>query len=188
MWDMEINLGVMAMMRTRKAVGLNVRRVVSAQLCSWKISLVMASCSTTSSAMFWITAEITDAREREREREREVIVLIEIQGHSGIFISNTCKLKTHKLFFLRGCNCKGHGNVSSFLILNIINKFASYCYIRWERAGVGSKSRYLERDDMIILHTYIYIYIYMLGFKDLGFYVFRILNCIVGKPWSKQCI
>ena len=32
------------------------------------VSSVMASCSTTSSAMFLITAEITDARERERER------------------------------------------------------------------------------------------------------------------------
>ena len=28
------------------------------------------------------------------------------------------------------------------------------------------------------------IYI-MLGSKDLGFYVFRTLMCIVGKPWSK---
>ena len=27
-----------------------------------------------------------------------------------------------------------------------------------------------------------------LGSKDFGFYVFRNLNCIVGKPWSKQCI
>ena len=26
----------------------------------------------------------------------------------------------------------------------------------------------------------------VLGSKDLGFYVFRILMCIVGKPWSKQ--
>ena len=126
-------------------------------LISWETSsasLVMASCSTTSSAMFWITVEITDAKER--EREREVTVLIESRGHSGIFISNTRKLKTHK-FFLRGCNFKGQGNVSSFFILNIINKFAAYCYIRWERAGVGSKSRYLERDDMIILHIYLSI-------------------------------
>ena len=28
----------------------------------------------------------------------------------------------------------------------------------------------------------------LLGSKDLGFYVFRTLICIVGKPWSKQCI
>ena len=28
----------------------------------------------------------------------------------------------------------------------------------------------------------------LLGFKDLGFYVFRTLICIVGKPWSKQCV
>ena len=28
----------------------------------------------------------------------------------------------------------------------------------------------------------------MLGSKDLGFYVFRTLICIVGKPWSKQCV
>ena len=28
----------------------------------------------------------------------------------------------------------------------------------------------------------------VLGSKDLGFYVFRILMCIVGKPWSKQCV
>ena len=28
----------------------------------------------------------------------------------------------------------------------------------------------------------------MLGSKDLGFYVFRTLICIGGKPWSKQCI
>ena len=28
----------------------------------------------------------------------------------------------------------------------------------------------------------------LLGSKDLGFYVFRTLNYIVGKPWSKQCI
>ena len=33
-------------------------------------------------------------------------------------------------------------------------------------------------------NIYIYIYI-MLGSKDLGFYVFRTLMCIVGKPWSK---
>ena len=26
----------------------------------------------------------------------------------------------------------------------------------------------------------------LLGSKDLGFYVFRTLMCIVGKPWSKQ--
>ena len=29
-------------------------------------------------------------------------------------------------------------------------------------------------------------YMYLLGSKDLGFYVFRTLMCIVGKPWSKQ--
>ena len=23
---------------------------------------------------------------------------------------------------------------------------------------------------------------------SLGFYVFRTLSCIVGKPWSKQCV
>ena len=28
----------------------------------------------------------------------------------------------------------------------------------------------------------------LLGSKDLGFYVFRTLICIVGKPWSKQRI
>ena len=28
----------------------------------------------------------------------------------------------------------------------------------------------------------------LLGSKDLGFYIFRTLICIVGKPWSKQCI
>ena len=28
----------------------------------------------------------------------------------------------------------------------------------------------------------------LLGSKDLGFYVFRTLICIVGKPWSKQCV
>ena len=28
----------------------------------------------------------------------------------------------------------------------------------------------------------------LLDSKDLGFYVFRTLICIVGKPWSKQCI
>ena len=28
----------------------------------------------------------------------------------------------------------------------------------------------------------------LLGSKDLGFYVFRTLICIVGKPWSKQYI
>ena len=27
---------------------------------------------------------------------------------------------------------------------------------------------------------------FLLGSKDLGFYVFRTLMCIVGKPWSKQ--
>ena len=29
---------------------------------------------------------------------------------------------------------------------------------------------------------------FVLGSKDLGFNVFRTLICIVGKPWSKQCI
>ena len=29
---------------------------------------------------------------------------------------------------------------------------------------------------------------YMLGSKVLVFYVFRTLICIVGKPWSKQCV
>ena len=29
---------------------------------------------------------------------------------------------------------------------------------------------------------------FLLGSKDLGFYVFRTLICIVGKPWSKQCM
>ena len=28
----------------------------------------------------------------------------------------------------------------------------------------------------------------LLGYKDIGFHVFRTLICIVGKPWSKQCI
>ena len=28
----------------------------------------------------------------------------------------------------------------------------------------------------------------MLGSKDLGFYVFRTLICIVGKPWSEQYV
>ena len=28
----------------------------------------------------------------------------------------------------------------------------------------------------------------VLGSKDLGIYVFRTLMCIVGKPWSKQCV
>ena len=28
----------------------------------------------------------------------------------------------------------------------------------------------------------------LLGSKDLGFYVFRTLMCIVGKPWSKQYV
>ena len=28
----------------------------------------------------------------------------------------------------------------------------------------------------------------LLGSKDLGFYVFRTLICIVGKPWSIQCV
>ena len=28
----------------------------------------------------------------------------------------------------------------------------------------------------------------LLGSKDLGFYVFRTLMCIVGKPWSKQSV
>ena len=27
---------------------------------------------------------------------------------------------------------------------------------------------------------------FVLGSKDLGSYIFRILMCIVGKPWSKQ--
>ena len=32
------------------------------------------------------------------------------------------------------------------------------------------------------------MYMTVLGSKDLGFYVFRTLICIVGKPWSKQCV
>ena len=29
---------------------------------------------------------------------------------------------------------------------------------------------------------------FVLGSKNLGFYVFRTLMCIVGKPWSKQYV
>ena len=46
----------------------------------------------------------------------------------------------------------------------------------------------LDVGFLLIWHIGYVLLLFLLGSKDLGFYVFRTLMCIVGKSWSKQYV
>ena len=57
-----------------------------------------------------------------------------------------------------------------------------------ERHRPQKERRSLKKRSILKGHQPISVKRQVLGSKDLGFYVFRTLICIVGKPWSKQCV
>ena len=61
-------------------------------------------------------------------------------------------------------------------------KASKYCAVLWEQNSESSSSCMFRNSHCCLQ------WCPLLGSKDLGFYVFRTLICIVGKPWSKQCI
>ena len=138
-------------------------------------------------------------KEREREREREaqenwygyglfksylfLCIVLVIHEFDGVCFGKSENCGSTFIQNIVSCHKLSYKTLSLTLYFqtnrtlrkmpNSVYTFA-FSFASWHKAIVG-----------LFLDSFIFI---LLGSKDLGFYVFRTLICIVGKPWSKQCV